>query len=116
MSNEQLLIYIYGIYPEGGISVTLGLITVVLAFAWMIVYDNMKGLADKILNVLKPLSIITASAILLGYFVPTKNAFLLMVATPQIMQSLENGKLSKLDGLLDKALEKANEELDKEEK
>ena len=116
MSNEQLLIYIYGIYPEGGISVTLGLMTVVLGFAWTIVYDNIKELADKMLKVLKPLSIITVAVIALGYFVPTKNTFLLMVATPTLMQSLENGKLSKLDGLLDKALEKANEELDKKEK
>ena len=114
MTSEQLIIYIYGIYPTGGISVLLVIATVLVAIAWAPITDFGEKLGEgyqKWLKIIKPLSIVTAVVMTLGYFVPDKNTFLLMVATPTIVESMQSsdGKLNRLDKLIDQALLRADE-------
>ncbi len=120
MSYEQLIIYIYGIYPTGGITVILLIAVVLMLVAWGPITDmgeNIGPVYQKWWNIFKPLSIVTAVVLTLGYFVPDKNTFLVMVATPAIMESAQakDGKLYRLDKIIDQALVRADELL-KEEK
>ena len=57
-----------------------------------------------------------ATLLTLGQLIPSKNTFIALVATPTLVQSLESGKLSKLNTLMDKALDKALKEIDKQGK
>jgi len=112
--NEMLLVYIYGIYPEGGITTLFMVPSLIVIFAAIIKAGPLEEVkeAKEFLRYFKPLFIATAVVATIGYFIPSKNAFLTMVATPHIIESLENkaGKLNKLDRLLDKALDEALKE------
>ena len=108
--NEMLIVYIYGIYPSGGISIVAFLFALSWAFYFIISgmtndEEHMKK-AKKISKFLIPIVIFIWTV---GYFIPPKNMFLTMIATPHIIDSLEDkaGKLNKIDRLLDKALNEA---------
>ena len=113
MTNEQLIIYIYGIYPEGGFSALAILLFVIIVIAtWgeAMLDDDALGwvkLHDKV----KIPALITTIILSVGYFIPSKNTFLAIVATPSLVKSLEDndGKLNKVSRLLDKALNEALE-------
>jgi len=112
--NEMLIVYLYGIYPEGGLSALLGSFSVLTLFAAWVMDGPMMEPEDsrKFLKKMKPLYIATIIVMTIGYFIPSKNIFLTMIATPHIIESLESktGKLNKLDRLLDKALDEALKE------
>lgn len=54
--------------------------------------------------------------ILISNLIPDKKTFLLLVAAPTIMESIESpeGKLNKINKLFDKALDKADKYIDKQ--
>ena len=45
--------------------------------------------------------------ITISNFVPDRKTFLMVVAAPTVVESIESGKLGKLDKILDSALDKA---------
>ena len=116
MTNEQLIIYLYGIYPEGGLSVMfMGAGATLLSIIGIIAGPTgQPELAKKWLKVLKPFWVITGIVVTIGYFIPSKNTFLAIVATPSLIQSLENseGKLFKVNKLLNEALDVATEAIE----
>lgn len=115
MTNEQLIIYIYGIYPEGGLSGILAIFSIAMASFIGILWVNsiLDEKTKPLIKWSKRLWVITAIVITVGYFIPSKNVFLAMVATPTLIESLENkdGKLHKVNKLLDMALDQATKEL-----
>ncbi len=116
MTNEQWLIYIYGIYPEGGFTAALWTMVIFMVLSLLTILQIDKPEIMKIWkSIMKPLVIVTFISSLIGYFIPTKNAYLLMLATPSVVNSMENGKLSKLEKLIGRALDEAGKSLDKVE-
>jgi len=127
MSNEMLIVYLYGIYPDGGLSMTMVVMSLLLMGVYVASYDTMLNVGNKekrekiikekgftyqkIEGALKVALVNTAMVLVVGYFIPSKNVFLAMVATPSIVESLESktGKLNKVSRLLDKALDEALE-------
>jgi len=117
MTQEQFILYIYGIYPEGGFTITVVLLSVIMLFAWLPITEggtefNKSYTAWKKIAI--PLFIITAITVVLSTIIPDKKTFLLLVATPTIIESYteKGGKLNRLDSLIDKALKKADKALD----
>ena len=107
----MLIVYLYGIYPEGGISVSLGSIAGINLFILGMMWVSNEEGTGQLFKRSKLLYIVTMIVWTVGYFIPSKNIFLAMVATPMIIESLESktGKLNKIDKLLDKALDVALE-------
>ena len=109
--NEVLLIYLYGIYPENGATFIASIYLIVLATILGLIAGPFEEVerAKKIMETMSIYTKIAIATIIIGYFIPSKNIFLAMVATPSIIESLESktGKLNKIDKLLDKALDKA---------
>jgi len=129
MTNEQLLIYLYGIYPEGGLTITLIVLTLAAGIPIFISYiekDDRFSQRSKENGTLlyqvysKPYKLLvtaTIVAMIIGYFIPNKKTFILITATPTIVDSLTspNGKLNKLNKILDAGLDKAIEKLSEKE-
>ena len=124
MSKEQLLLYIYGIYPEGGISTNLLIVVFLVSLPMMFSYESREQYGslrreNKLFYQVwykhyKRLLIVSSIIWIIGYFIPSKNVFIAITATPTIINSLENGKLSKINKLLDLGLDKALDKLNKE--
>jgi len=118
MSNEQLIIYLYGIYPEGGFVLLLSVMWVILVLLWLPIIDGGGNLENKLhivwKKVMKPFTIVMLVVWLLSALTPDKKTFLLLVATPTIMESYteKNSKLNRLDKIIDKALIKADKALE----
>lgn len=126
MSNEQWLIYLYGIYPDGGWITLWALLTLATAVTFVILvwirYDIYRSVIEDSDNYYTNslwyklgkwkigIPIILALLIFLSNLVPDKKTFLLLVAAPTIVQAIESpdGKLNKLNALFDKALDKAD--------
>ena len=112
--NEMLIIYLYGIYPEGEISLVMFSVSLLIVGMWFIIWITEKDtVAEKFIQKWKFVFYISAIVWTVGYFIPSKNTFLTMVATPHIIDSLESktGKLNKIDKLFNKALDKALENI-----
>ena len=110
MTKEQLIIYLYDIYPEGGISFLVTVLTIIICsliwFSWAVRKEDMPY--DEIVEYYKehtfekemkktyPFLITWILVITVGYFIPSKNTFLAIVATPALVKSLEekDGRLS----------------------
>jgi len=122
MTNEQWLIYLYGIWPNGGFTAVYWTLLIIISIPSGIAaadynkdkayYDSrrtphlwvtMKSKAIKSMIVLSMLVIVSN-------LIPDKKTMLLLTATPTIMQSLNSndGKLHRIDQIIDKALIKAN--------
>lgn len=134
MSNEQWIIYLYGVWPDGGWSALLTLLFSLYAFYAGIVashyadhisdWREWKGSKEEYMKnalyakTVKPYFIkaLVSFVILitLANFVPNKNTFLALVATPSLVESLESetGKLHKLNKLMDLGIDKAMEKLE----
>ena len=114
MTNEQLLIYLYGIYPEGEFTRLYTALIIILVFASMIwVMFKIGPEEEKINNITLPKfikrSFIALSILLfLSNLVPDKKYFVAMVAAPYLKKSYidNNGTLNKLDKILDLSLDK----------
>lgn len=139
MTQEQWLVYIWSIYPNGGFQLfwvmCLVLVLALLTFAAINYFSDTSGYRyseeekDTYLwRKLGKYKIIVPLVLLLFIFlsnlVPNRNYFLYIVATPyvvdsgkSIIESLQdpNSKLSKLNQMTDKALDKALMYLDENE-
>ena len=96
MTKEQFIIYIYGIYPGGGLSI--------LVSALFIFYFGVKTLFcidhkahreegktySEYMKPVKVASFFLAIILTVGYIIPSKNTFLAIVATPSLVKSLED--------------------------
>lgn len=131
MTNEQWLVYLYSIYPDGGVSIfwCLNLVlSVILIFILWIGYSDTpveKRNTTQFMKigkwkVIMPLFFTTM--LFLSQFVPDRSTFLYIIATPyvvdsgkSIIESLQDptSKAYKINQLLDKGLDKAIIELDK---
>lgn len=132
MTNEQLLVYLYGIYPDGGWTllwaVVLAMVAGILFFLFLIhssdyrntkpesKWHSSKSPWSKLGNFKWTVPLALTILIFLSNLVPDKRTFLLLVATPTIVESFESpeGKLNKLNTLFDKALDKADEYIEKQ--
>ena len=126
MTNEQLLIYLYGIYPEGGWSILWALlllttivVMVILAHDRYEIYDSGREESDwhytkspwyKLGNFRWVLPSTFVLLLFLSNLVPDKKTFLLLAATPTIVESAtsQDGKLYRLNDIIDKALDRAD--------
>ena len=139
MTQEQWLVYIWSIYPNGGFQVfwvlSLVLVLGLLTFAAINYFSDISGYRyseeEKNTYVWRKLGkykVIVPSVLLLFIFlsnlVPNREHFIYIIATPyvvdsgkSIIESLQdpNSKLYKLNKMTDKALDKALVYLDENE-
>ena len=139
MTNEQWLVYLWSIYPQGGFQV-FWVICLILVFAFLCFtaasyFSDTGGYrySEEEKNTylwrkLGKYKVIVPSVLLLFIFlsnlVPSREHFIYIIATPyvvdsgkSIIESLQdpNSKLSKLNQMTDKALDKALKYLDENE-
>ena len=131
MTNEQWLVYLWSIYPNGGFQVfwvmCLVLMVALLTFTAINYFSDISGYrySEEEKNTylwrkLGKYKVVVPSVLLLFIFlsnlVPNRNHFLYIIATPyvvdsgkSIIESLQdpNSKLYKLNKMTDKALDKA---------
>ena len=131
MTNEQWLVYIWSIYPNVGFQafwvISLTLVVVLLIFATASYFSDTGGYRyseeEKDTYLWRKLGkwkIIVPSVLLLFIFlsnlVPSREHFAYIIATPYVVESGKsivdslndpNSKLSKLNQMTDKALDKA---------
>lgn len=134
MTKEQLLVYLWSIYPDGGFLIlwwVLFVVSVIILLSLFIVtidnMDNNREESKKILIVLKKLVIVPVVLvvlILLSNLVPKREYFAYIIATPyivdsgkSIIESLDdsNSKLFKLNQIMDKGLDKVIQNLAEKE-
>lgn len=126
MTNEQWLVYLWSIYPSGGYQVFYAILLIAYLFFTIFTLISHSDTSDRYKNEtvwykMGKWKIIIPSVLLVLIFlcnlVPSnRNHFLYIVATPyvvdsgkSIIESLQdpNSKLSKLNQMTDKALDKA---------
>lgn len=131
MTNEQWLVYLWSIYPNGGFQVfwviSLTLVVALLTFAAASYFSDTGGYRyseeEKNTYLWRKLGkwkIIMPSVLLLFIFlsnlVPSREHFAYIIATPYVVESGKSivdslndpsSKLSKLNQMTDKALDKA---------
>ena len=120
MTKEQWIIYLYGIYPEGGWKALWTILLVCFLLFILIIFaihnvDKQNGesstLWEELPKQLKIIPIIVLSILIfLSNLVPNKNVFLALVATPTVVKyikhTLNNDRLKKIDKLFDITLDK----------
>lgn len=140
MTNEQWLVYIWSIYPNGGFQlfwvISLILVLALLTFAAISYFSDTSGYRyteeEKNTYLWRKLGkwkIIMPSILLLFIFlsnlVPNREHFAYIIATPYVVESGKSivdslndpsSKLSKLNQMTDKALDKALMYLDENKK
>ena len=140
MTNEQWLVYLWSIYPQGGFQVfwvicltlVLGLLTFTAASYFSDTGGYRYSEEEKNTYLWRKLGkykIIVPSVLLLFIFlsnlVPNREHFIYIIATPYVVDSGKsiieglqdpNSKLYKLNKMTDKALDKALVYLDENEK
>ena len=139
MTNEQWLVYIWSIYPNGGFQVfwviSLIMVLALLTFTAINYFSDTSGYRyseeEKNTYLWRKLGkwkIIMPSVLLLFIFlsnlVPNREHFAYIIATPYVVESGKsivdslndpNSKLSKLNQMTDKALDKALKYFDENE-
>lgn len=143
MTNEQWLVYLWSIYPQGGFQVfwimSLALVFLFLCFTAVSFFTDTSGWrasryteVEKDTYVWRKLGkykVIVPSVLLLFIFlsnlVPNRDHFIYIIVTPYVVESGKsiidslqdpNSKLSKLNPMTDKALDKALLYLDEDKK
>ncbi len=131
MTNEQWLVYLWSIYPQGGISVfwfvgfCVSLIYIFIIWAGYsdcnVQYrNNTQFVKTGKWKIIVPLFF--AGMLFLSQLVPSRKDFMFIIATPylvesgkSIIESLQDptSKAYKINQLMDKGLDKALIELDK---
>ena len=136
MTNEQWLVYIWSIYPNGGFQlfwvISLFLVLALLTFAAISYFSDTSGYRyteeEKNTSIWRKLGkykVIVPSVLLLFIFlsnlVPNREHFAYIIATPYVVESGKSivdslndpaSKLYKLNNIMDKALDKALKYLD----
>lgn len=140
MTQEQWLVYIWSIYPNGGFQkfwfISLILVTALLTFAAASFFSDTGGYRyseeEKNTYLWRKLGkwkVIVPSVLLtfifLSNLVPSREHFAYIIATPYVVESGKSivdslndptSKLYKLNSIMDKGLDKVLEELNKQEK
>ena len=127
MTNEQWLVYLWSIYPNGGFMPLWVVLLVVFAVGMIPVainhfdeYEDETTLWSKMGKWKIVIPSILVLFIFLSYLVPKRDHFLLIIATPYaveagktITDSLNDpsSKMFKLNQLVDKGLEKMLQEI-----
>ena len=127
MTNEQWLVYLWSIYPNGGFIFTWFLLLILFAVGMLfIAINHFDGYEDEttVWSKLGKWKIVIPSILVLfifiSYLVPKRDHFLLIIATPyavetgkSLAESLndQTSKMFKLNQLVDKGLEKMLKEL-----
>ena len=127
MTNEQWLVYLWSIYPNGGFTqlwVTLLIIFVIgmmfVAVHHFGVYTNEETLWSKLGKWKIAIPSILVLFIFISYLVPKRDHFLLIIATPYAVEAGKSladslndptSKMFKLNQLVDKGLEKMLQEI-----
>ena len=131
MTNEQWLVYLWSIYPDGGFMIIwfilLIICTVFMAFAAVVHFDGYED-ETTVWSILGKWKIVIPSVlvvfIILSYLVPKRDHFLLIIATPYAVEAGKSladslndptSKMFKLNQLVDKGLEKMLKELSEPE-
>ena len=132
MTNEQWLVYLWSIYPDGGFMIIwfilLIICTVFMAFAAVVHFDGYED-ETTVWSILGKWKIVIPSVlvvfIILSYLVPKRDHFLLIMATPYAVEAGKSladslndptSKMFKLNQLVDKGLEKMLKEFSEPEK
>ena len=140
MTQEQWLVYIWSIYPNGGFQVfwviCLILVVALLTFTAINYFSDTSGYrySEEEKNTylwrkLGKYKVIVPSVLLLFIFlsnlVPSREHFAYIIATPYVVESGKSivdslndpaSKLYKLNSIMDKGLDKVLDELTKKEK
>ena len=143
MTQEQWLVYIWSIYPNGGFQVfwvmILALVVLFLIFTAKTYFSDISGWratryteTEKNTYLWRKLGkwkVIVPSVLLsfifFSNFVPSREHFAYIIATPYVVESGKSivdslndptSKLHKLNSIMDKGLDKVLEELNKKEK
>ena len=140
MTNEQWLVYIWSIYPNGGFKVfwvmSLVLVLGLLTFAAASFFSDTGGyryteeekntyLWRKLGKYKVIVPSVLLSFIFLSNLVPSREHFAYIIATPYVVESGKSivdslndpaSKLYKLNSIMDKGLDKVLDELTKKEK
>ena len=127
MTNEQWLVYLWSIYPNGGFIFTwftlLICFAVFIAFAAVLHFDGYEDettVWSKLGKWKIAIPSILVLFILISYLVPKRDHFLLIIATPYAVEAGKSladslndptSKMFKLNQLVDKGLEKMLKEL-----
>ena len=142
MTQEQWLVYIWSIYPNGGWSILWSLCLIIVGFILLIsgvsysdadrserykesssYYTNTIWYKLGKWKVILPSIFVTL--LFLSSLVPNRDGFMYILATPYVVDSGksiiedlkdENSKIFKLNKLLDKSLDKALQTVELEEK
>jgi len=129
MTKEQLLVYLYGIYPDGGVTEVAILVVLAILGVYFIVYgaqldvafkeeekENLKKSRENFFQKSKKWLYLALAVIVLGYFVPSKKTFIAILATPTIVQSYKdsNGTLHRTQNIVELILEKTEKRLKEE--
>ena len=123
MTNEQWLVYLWSIYPNGLFIQIWAMLLIIFIIGMIPVainhfdgYEDETTLWSKMGKWKIAIPSILVVFIILSYLVPKRDHFLLIIATPyvvdsgkSIIESLQdpNNKLYKLNKMTDKALDKA---------
>ena len=125
MTQEQWLVYIWSIYPEGGFSVFYGVFLVVLTIVLLIItiahfdsneYEQSNTLYTKLGKWKFTIPGTLVLLLFLSNLVPSKEGFVYIMATPYVVESGKslveslddnNSKLYKINQIMDNALDKA---------
>ena len=127
MTNEQWLVYLWSIYPNGGFMhlwvVLLAVFSVGILFVGIIHYEGDRDettlwtILDKWKIIIPPILVLF---IFLSLLVPKRDHFLLIIVTPYAVEAGKSladslndptSKMFKLNQLVDKGLEKMLKEL-----
>ena len=127
MTNEQWLVYLWSIYPDGGFRIIwfilLIICTVCMAFAAVVHFDGDEDettLWSKMGKWKIAIPSILVLFIFLSYLVPKRDHFLLIIATPYAIEAGKSladslndptSKIFKLNQIVDKGLERMLKEL-----
>ena len=127
MTNEQWLVYLWSIYPNGGFMHLWIVLLVLFAVAILFIgindfdgYEDETTLWSKMGKWKIAIPSILVVFIILSYLVPKRDHFLLIIATPYAVEAGKSladslndptSKMFKLNQLVDKGLEKMLKEL-----
>ena len=131
MTNEQWLVYLWSIYPNGGFIhlwiVLLVVFAVGILFIWIIHHEGDRD-ETTMWSILGKWKIVIPTLLVLFIFlsnlVPKRDHFLLILATPYAVEAGKSladslsdptSKMFKLNQLVDKSLEKMLKELSEPE-
>lgn len=127
MTNEQWLVYLWSIYPDGGFIFTWSVLLILFTAGMIFIainhfdgYEDETTLWSKLGKWKIAIPSILAILIFISYLVPKRDHFLLIITTPYVVEAGKSladsltdptSKMFKLNQLVDKGLEKMLKEL-----